>query len=92
MALIRGNQGLCPCPVCLVSSKKLIKLEEHSVLRTQKATLELLAAVKERNKTQGEELLKQYGLRNLQVSEDTLIHKDHTHSTATEHLLENQVQ
>lgn len=69
MTLIRGgHQSIHNCVVCLVSSKDLSKLEEHALLRSQQNTLTVIKAANERNKTQGEALLKQYGLRNLAVS------------------------
>lgn len=69
MTLIRGgHQSIYNCTVCLVHSDDLSKLEEHALLRTQEATMTVLAMAESRNKTQGEALLKQYGLRKLAVS------------------------
>ncbi|EPS96046.1 hypothetical protein FOMPIDRAFT_1131204 [Fomitopsis schrenkii] len=66
MTLIRGgHQSIYNCTVCLVHSDDLSKLEEHALLRTQEATMTVLAMAESRNKTQGEALLKQYGLRKL---------------------------
>ncbi|EPT01467.1 hypothetical protein FOMPIDRAFT_1120536, partial [Fomitopsis schrenkii] len=66
MVLIRGgHQSIHNCPACVVSSEDLAKLEEHALLRTQQGTMRILKMAEERNKTQGEALLKEYGLRNL---------------------------
>ena len=69
MTLIRGgHQSIHSCPVCLVSSKDLTKLEEKALSRTQESTMEILKMADQRNKTDDEALLKKYGLRNLAVS------------------------
>ncbi|EPS99113.1 hypothetical protein FOMPIDRAFT_12620, partial [Fomitopsis schrenkii] len=66
MTLIKGgHQSLVNCTVCLVTSEDLTKLEEHALLRSQQGTMEVLRRVDQRNKTQGQALLKKYGLRNL---------------------------
>ena len=69
MTLIRGGyQSHVNCPVCLVDSKNLSKLEDHAALRSQEAMMDVLKLAAERNKTNAEALLKKYGLRNLAVS------------------------
>ena len=69
MTLIRGgHQSIHNCPVCLVSSKDLTKLEEHALLRTQESAITILRMADTRNKTEAEALLKAYGLRKLAVS------------------------
>ena len=69
MTLIRGgHQSHVNCPVCLVESKNLSKVEESAAPRSQEATMQVLKVAAERNKTDAEALLKKYGLRNLEVS------------------------
>ena len=59
MTLIRGgHQSIHNCPVCLVSFKDLTKLEEKALSRTQESTMEILKMADQRNKTDGEALLK----------------------------------
>ena len=65
MALIRGVNGHCPCPVCLVEKDKQGKLCSSPNLRTAAATK---AIFEEKLKSSlKEKLLKKFGLRNVQV-------------------------
>lgn len=62
MALIRGTNCHCPCPICLVPSDKLYDNASTYPIRTPEdaqACVELW----NRDKTAGEEALKKRGLR-----------------------------
>ncbi|KAH9921770.1 uncharacterized protein B0H18DRAFT_1086042 [Fomitopsis serialis] len=66
MAMIRGgHHSLCNCPKCLAESKNLSLLEICAPLRTAARSQEVVGLAKNRNKTEGEELLKKFGLRGL---------------------------
>jgi hypothetical protein len=68
MTLIRGVQGLYPCPVCLVPWDQLSDLSVRHVLRTAEQTQGILREA-DAAQTRGaaEELLKDYGLRDVKV-------------------------
>jgi hypothetical protein len=67
MTLIRGNQGLYPCPVCLIPWDQLSDLSVHHPLRTAEQTQGLLMEADELGRDEAEDLLKDYGLRHLKV-------------------------
>lgn len=70
MALIRGLQALFPCPVCLVPAERLSDLSSLYPLRDaaeNKAMVELEGSVAYK-----EEILKEYSLRAVSVSELSL--------------------
>jgi len=67
MALIRGSNGLCPCPVCLVPLGKLHDPSTKWEPRDMKKTQDLVQAAKKGKKSQWEPLLKEQGLRNIEV-------------------------
>lgn len=66
MALVRGLNSNCPCPICLVPSTKLYDLSTTYPTRTvedAKAFLELYL----RDRVAGEAILKEHGLRPIVV-------------------------
>jgi hypothetical protein len=68
MALIRGYQGLFPCPVCLVPAEKLADTNLVFARRTAKnAKMLIKRASKASTKAQKEEILKSQSLRDVQV-------------------------
>lgn len=72
MALIRGANGLCPCPVCLVPGDKLHDPSMEWELRDMDATRELVKAAKSGKQSQWEPILKEKGLRKIEVSLQSL--------------------
>lgn len=66
MSLIRGRNGKCPCPVCLVPLAELHDLSKTYAIRSIEEAMEALRVYK-RSKAQGEELLKALGLRPVEV-------------------------
>jgi len=75
MALIRGLNSHRPCPVCLIPGDCLSDLSETYPLRTT----ETMRAVYEegqqaRTVAEKQEILKEYGLRDVKVSQDTKPH------------------
>jgi hypothetical protein len=73
MALIRGEKGLYPCPICLVPSDQQSNLSRFHTLRTAVHTQEIYEAGLKLKATEREELLKSEGLRNVAVCEIYLI-------------------
>lgn len=68
MALIRGVNGLCPCPVCLVPKDELHDPSREWQLRDMNETQELVKAAKAGKHIEWEPKLKEKGLRKLEVS------------------------
>ena len=67
MALIRGTNSHFPCPVCLVPSTQMNDGSIHPP-RTSESMKEVYdKAAENPSKTEQEELLKKYGLRNVEV-------------------------
>lgn len=68
MALIRGTNSICPCPVCLVDKKNLMELPNQYPLRTKET---MKAAVDEAERAPRaairEKILKELGLRGVVV-------------------------
>jgi hypothetical protein len=67
MALIRGVQGDCPCPICLVPRQKQSDYLTLWPQRTMDETRQLVEAAKELPKGQAEDLLKSQSIRPLEV-------------------------
>jgi hypothetical protein len=68
MALIRGLNGLCPCPICLVPPDKQMDLSEDYDLRTASKSEGLIKKASEMTLASDKEaLLKIYGLRPVKV-------------------------
>jgi hypothetical protein len=68
MALIRGMEGLCPCPICLVPADKQLDLSVDHHLRTAEETKGILQqAGAMQSAVEKEEILKTYGLRSIEV-------------------------
>jgi len=70
MALIRGANGLCPCPICLVPKDEQLAhaiegYEHRTAVQTKKLVEE---ASKLTTNTTKEAVLKPYGLREIPVS------------------------
>jgi hypothetical protein len=75
MTLIRGVQSLYPCPVCLVPWDLLSDLSDRHALRTAEQTQGLLQeADASLTREAAEELLKEYGLRDVKVISFPLVH------------------
>jgi len=69
MALIRGINGLCPCPVCLVPSKEQQNITKQFPLRTADHTKKVIEEMKsKRTEAEKDELLKGYGIRAVSVN------------------------
>ena len=67
MTLIRGLQSYAPCPVCLVPWDKLTNLSVNYELRTKDRMQEVYNEAQSLNAAEKEELLKSYGLRDVEV-------------------------
>jgi hypothetical protein len=67
MALIRGEKGLYPCPICLVPRDQQSNLLRFHTLRTAVHTQRTYEAGLKLTATEREELLKSQGLRNVAV-------------------------
>jgi hypothetical protein len=67
MALIRGEKGLYPCPICLVPRGQQSDLSTFHTLRTAAHTREIYEAGQKLTSAEREELLKSEGLRNVEV-------------------------
>lgn len=72
MALLRGHNSKCPCPICLVPLGELHDLTKDYPLRTVEQGKSALEAW-EAKKSVGEERLKGLGLRPVQVSYTLLL-------------------
>ena len=68
MALIRGLRCLCPCPKCYVPWDQLSDLSTEHKLRTAEITACILEQVAALSADEGDQLLKEHGLRNAHVS------------------------
>ncbi|KAJ6473947.1 hypothetical protein DFH09DRAFT_1293679 [Mycena vulgaris] len=67
MALIRGLQGLYPCPICFVPWNEQSDLSTEHPLRTGKESEEILENARAlRTAAEREELLKDHGLRDVE--------------------------
>jgi hypothetical protein len=69
MALIRGLNGLYPCPICLVPYDQQSDLSKSHTLRTAAHTKGIYEAGLQVTAVEREELLKSEGLRNVAVRE-----------------------
>lgn len=70
MALIRGLQGLYPCPICFVPWNEQSDLSTEHPLRTGTESQRIVAEAREqRTATEREEHLKDHGLRDINVCE-----------------------
>ncbi|THH16568.1 hypothetical protein EUX98_g9282 [Antrodiella citrinella] len=85
MALIRGVKSLYPCPICLVPHNELANLRKSYPLRTAKQSQQVVEAARQMDtKAEGEELLVQYSLRDVEnklmkiANSDP--HRDHLHA------------
>jgi hypothetical protein len=67
MALIRGEKGLHPCPICLVPHDQQSNLSTSYALRTEAHTREIYEAGQTLTSAEREELFKSEGLRNVSV-------------------------
>ncbi|KAF8896734.1 hypothetical protein CPB84DRAFT_1681981 [Gymnopilus junonius] len=66
MTLIRGLGSNGPCPVCLVPPDELADLSKTFNLRTKENMMKIYKQAQELNATDKEELLKIYGLRDVE--------------------------
>ena len=67
MTLIRGLGSKAPCPVCLVPGDQLTNLSETFEQRTKENMQKIYEDAKELNAMDKEELLKTFGLREVEV-------------------------
>jgi hypothetical protein len=68
MALIRGANGHCPCPICLVPKNKQLDLTKNYPLRTQASMQTALKDARAMKLSSDQEnCLKTIGLRNIDV-------------------------
>ena len=68
MALIRGVNSHYPCPICLIPSEELSDLSKIYPLRTTEKMKEVYKMAQEAETMAGKEvILKEYGLRNVEV-------------------------
>lgn len=67
-ALTRGASSKFPCPICLVPADQLLNLFQDYAIRTALSAEALVKHARTLSKDAGEELLKLYGLRNIEVS------------------------
>ncbi|KZS99987.1 uncharacterized protein LAESUDRAFT_718389 [Laetiporus sulphureus 93-53] len=63
MALIRGMNSRCCCPICLVPTEKLMDLHLDFPLRTAADSRAIVKAAQTMKREEANELLKIYGLR-----------------------------
>jgi hypothetical protein len=68
MALTRGVNSLFPCPTCLVPKAKIPDLGISHELRTVARMEAIWRNALTLNATEREELLKSYGLRDVEVN------------------------
>ena len=68
MGLNCGFMGLQPCPVCHVPKDQLHDCAKSWPLRTGRETQKLITDAQALNAAQGEEILKAYGIRPVDVS------------------------
>jgi hypothetical protein len=68
MAVIRGLRSARPCPVCLISSEDLSDISITAERRTPTTMRKIYDDAKKLNKKDQEELLKAFGLRDVEVS------------------------
>jgi len=68
MALTRGVNALFPCPTCLVPKVDIPNLGVFHELRTSPQMEAIWRGALELSATEREELLKSYGLRDVEVN------------------------
>ena len=69
MALIWGLRGLCPCPKCLVPKDQLSDLTQQHMLRTGQGVQDFFDEAADLGAVDKENLLKEQGLRDIEVCE-----------------------
>lgn len=73
MALIRGSNGLAPCPVCLVPAKGLSDLSKTHAPRTVETHKKDLNPATYKTLAEREKKLKDIGLRPVEVISETML-------------------
>jgi len=68
MALIHGEKGLYPCPICLVPRDSQSDLTVSHPIHTAEHTQEVYKQGLELTAVEREELLKSEGLQNVEVN------------------------
>jgi hypothetical protein len=68
IALIRGTNSKFPCPICLVPNDQLTNLTDKFALRTTELMKKVYDEAQLLNLTEREQLLKEHGLRNVEVT------------------------
>jgi len=66
MALIRGVNSKCPCPICLVPDTQMSDGSTHT-LRTSENMQKVYNEAQTMSSVEREDHLKKYGLRNVEV-------------------------
>lgn len=77
MALIRGSNGKCTCPICYIPSDKTHDLSLSYDLRTVENTKDVLDVKKYSSISEREEKLKDLGIRPVEVFTIMILHKLH---------------
>ena len=68
MALIRGKNGLCPCPICLAPGQKLMNLLQSHLRRTSDQSESVFQRAKGfKTLADKEKLFKEFSLRPVKV-------------------------
>lgn len=68
MALIRGFNSDCPCPICLVKANELANQRVNYPSRTAGDTQDLLVLASQKHlATERDKVLKEQSIRNIQV-------------------------
>ena len=68
MALIRGLRDKMPCPICLIKQEDLWNILDTSLLHTTNRSKEIIEKARgERLHTDTENILKEVGLRDIDV-------------------------
>lgn len=68
MALIRGLQSKFPCPICLVPKDQLSKLQAYPARHPAQSQTVVSSARDASTVKEQEKILKEYSLRNVDVS------------------------
>ncbi|KAJ7450425.1 hypothetical protein FB451DRAFT_1342926 [Mycena latifolia] len=90
MALIRGLRALYPCPVCFVKAEQQSDMTVDSQLRNTQHAQEAVAKSRTLSAEDGEDLLKDLGLRNVDNVFWHVAHSDPHHAISFDRLHSHQ--
>ncbi|KAJ7440387.1 hypothetical protein FB451DRAFT_1344114 [Mycena latifolia] len=90
MALIRGLRALYPCPVCFVKAEQQSDMTVDSQLRNAQHAQEAVAKSRTLSAEDGEDLLKDLGLRNVDNVFWHVAHSDPHHAISFDRLHSHQ--